>query len=163
MKKEIEAYKKGYRITENGIAIGLSENELKCTLGKDGYYYFSFRRKDSSLSKIYIHRLQAFQKYGMILFNEGIEVRHKDGISIDNQFSNILIGTHSENMMDVPEQIRMSKALHATSFVRKYNKDKVRMYHKENGSSYKKTMAHFGITSKGSLHYALNSNSLQSK
>lgn len=58
-------------------------------------------------------------------------------------------------MMDVPEQIRIKKALHATSFCRKYNKDEVRKFH-SHSKPYIKTMNKFGISSKGTLHYILN-------
>lgn len=104
-----------------------------------------------------VHRLQAFQKYGENLFDSGMEVRHLDGNKENNSYDNIVIGTHSENMRDIPEAIRYSKALYAASFLIRHDKIKIRQYHFNNGSSYKKTMAEFNITSKGTLHFILNS------
>jgi hypothetical protein len=159
MRNEIEAYNKGYRVTENGEVISHKGKTIKLYLGSAGYYKFSFRSeekiKDNRVS-FCVHRLQAFQKYGQKLFRKGIEVRHKDGVKANNSWDNILIGTHSENMMDIPKHIRIEKALYATSFVRKYDKEDVIKFHKENGNSYKKTMEEFGISSKGTLHFILN-------
>lgn len=95
------------------------------------------------------------QKYGDKLFEKGIETRHKNGIKTDNSWNNILIGNHSQNMMDIPKQIRVKKALHASSFLVKHNKDEIKKYH-EKYKSYKKTMDKFNISSKGTLHYILN-------
>lgn len=155
MKKEIEAYKKGYRVTEIGSVIGLDGSDRLLFYREDGYVGFSFRDSTGKCRPIMVHRLQAFQKYGMMLFDEGMEVRHANGIKNDNSFDNILIGSHSENMMDVPEQIRKAKGLHASSFIKKHNAITIISYHNENGRSYKKTMAHFSISSKGTLHYIL--------
>ncbi len=156
MRKEIEAYKKGYRVTESGSVVGLNVDKLSLYLKKNGYYSFSYRNSNGDSTCVNVHRLQAFQKYGMLLFDDGIVTRHKNGINIDNSFDNILIGTSSENQMDIPEQIRKSRALHASSFIRKHNKIVVRKYHADNGRSYKKTMERFGISSKGTLNYILN-------
>ena len=83
------------------------------------------------------------------------EVRHVNADRGDFSWDNILIGTHSQNMMDIPEHIRLAKALHATSHVRKYDKGEVRKFY--NGcKSYKKTMEQFDISSKGTLHFILN-------
>ena len=103
-----------------------------------------------------VHRLQAYQKFGDKIYLKNIHVRHKNNISTDNSFENILIGTPSENAMDNPKEDRVKRANHATSFWRKYDKDIVKSFHKENGRSYKKTMSNFNITSKGTLNYILN-------
>ena len=102
------------------------------------------------------HRLQAYQKYGDKIYEDGVEVRHNNGESLDNSWCNILIGSHSDNMMDIPKQIRIKKALHATSFIRKYDKKEVKDFYTIN-RSYKKTMDEFNISSKGTLYYILNS------
>lgn len=156
MKKEEIFYKKGYRVTNEGNIMSPSGRVLAKSLNSCGYYKISCRCKGKHI-QCSAHRLQAFQKYNNKLFDSGIEVRHKNGISTDNSFENILIGTHSQNMMDIPESIRISKALYATSFIRKYDKEKVRKFHFNNGNSYKKTMNEFNISSKGTLHYILKS------
>lgn len=156
MRKEIEVYNKGYRVTEKGNVISNKGNDLKLCKAGD-YLIFAFRDIDGANRKVKVHRLQAFQKYGMKLFDDGVVVRHTNGVATDNSYDNILIGTQSQNMMDIPESIRKARSLHATSFIRKYEKDKIKKYHLENESSYKDTMNHFNITSKGTLHYILNS------
>lgn len=101
------------------------------------------------------HRLQAYQKYGDMLYGEGMMVRHLNGDSLDNSWGNIAIGTNSENQMDIPEQIRLFRARYASSFMQKHNHDDIISFYKEN-KSYKKTMEKFEISSKGTLHYILN-------
>jgi hypothetical protein len=153
MNKVIFAYDKGYRITKDGKAIGINGNELKLNDHK-GYKRLNFRN-GVKISHVYVHRLQAYQKFGDKLFEEGQLVRHLDGDSNNNSWDNIELGTNSDNMMDMSAEIRLNKALHATSFWRKHDKGEVRAYYSEH-KSYKKTMEHFNITSKGTLHFILN-------
>lgn len=154
MEEKIEqiASKRGYVVTEDGKLLNPSSVEIGYNYS--GYITTSIRvggkRKD-----LKAHRLQAYQKYGEALYEEGVVTRHLNSNSEDNSWENILIGTQSDNMMDIPEQIRVKKALHATSFVRKHNKKEIQKFHNIN-KSYKKTMDEFGITSKGTLHYILN-------
>ena len=154
MRKEILAYNKGYRISEDGSIIGASGKIILGSIGSKGYLKINFRHY-GKLTSCSAHRLQAFQKYGDKIYCDGVEVRHLNGDKIDNSHSNILIGSHSENMMDIPSQIRISSSLNATSFVRKHDKYKItEFYNKCN--SYKKTMIEFNISSKGTLHFILN-------
>jgi len=153
--KIITTYKRGYRVTECGDILNPSGIKMKPRENYRGYLKIKITYY-GRIVEICVHRLQAFQKFGLKMFDDGMLVRHKNGDSLDNSFDNILIGTHSDNMMDIPDQIRHSKALHASSFITKQNKDKVREYHKSNGHSYQKTMEKFGISSKGTLHFILN-------
>lgn len=152
-----KAYLRGYRVDEDGCVIGFKETSIGCC-NNSGYISFGFREGKKS-SHILIHRLQAYQKYGDEMFKLGIEVRHLNGDKTDNSWFNIAIGTHSENMMDIPKHIRVSKAVYATSFVRKHNRTEIKEYHKKH-RSYKKTMEKFSISSKGTLHFILNGNNL---
>lgn len=149
-----EAYKKGYRVDCNGIITGPKGIERKIRYRKDGYQICGIRFSDKTYS-ILVHRLQAYQKYGDELFQEGIFVRHKNGVKTDNSWDNILIGTHSENMMDIPEHIRINKALYASSFNKKHDHDAIFKWYNENGRSYIKTMQRFEISSKGTLYWIL--------
>lgn len=155
MKNKIEyiASKRGYIVSEEGILY----NPKGCKIGfvnDQGYIQTRIRINKVGV-KLKVHRLQAFQKYGVGLYKETVVARHFDGIKTNNSWENILIGTHSDNMMDIPEQIRIKKALYATSFVRKHDKKKIKKFHKTN-KSYKKTMDKFNISSKGTLNYILN-------
>ena len=58
-------------------------------------------------------------------------------------------------MMDISAEVRLAKALHATSFSRKHDKEPIRAYYAEH-KSYRKTMEEFNISSKGTLHFILN-------
>ncbi len=153
MRIEQIAAKRGYVVDEDGNFYNPQGDQIG-SVNDNGYLQTKIR-VDTVNTKLICHRLQAFQKFGMKLFNEGIEVRHLNGIRADNSWDNIQIGTHSENMMDIPENIRIKRALHATSFARKHDKESIRNYHEKHGS-YKKTMAEFGISSKGTLHFILN-------
>jgi hypothetical protein len=155
MKEKIEiiASKRGYIVTEEGLFLNPKGKEIG-SIDINGYLKTSIR-VDKKSRKLLAHRLQAYQKYSGALYLEGVVSRHKNGNSLDNSWENILIGTQSDNMMDIPEQIRVRKAKHATSFIRKYNKEEVRAFHKKE-NSYFKTMEHFNISSKGTLHYILN-------
>ncbi len=151
----IFAYKKGYRITEQGNILNPNGEIINGRImGK--YKAVSLRRNKNTTFSIHIHRLQAFQKYGIEMFKKDIEVRHFNGDYMDNTYENILIGTKSENQMDIPEAIRLSRAVYASSFIKKHNHEEIKKWHLKNNSSYKKTMENFSISSKGTLHFILN-------
>lgn len=153
--KEIIASKKGYQVTEEGKVIGLTGKYLSDKpVNKGGYHFFSFRYKGERIV-VLTHRLQAYQKYGISLYDEGIVVRHKDGNSLNNCWNNILIGSQSENIMDIPKQIRIKRAVYAASHLKKYNDEEIKKYY-DSVKSYKETMNKFNISSKGTLHYILN-------
>jgi hypothetical protein len=58
-------------------------------------------------------------------------------------------------MMDKSKEIRLRTAINATP-IKYSNVDEIRMYY-NTCHSYKKTMEKFNISSKGTLHYILNS------
>lgn len=152
MDKIIIAANKGFIVSEEGVLY----NKKGVTVGSvlQGYHRCTIKVSGKN-EYFHTHRLQAFQKYGYKLFDEGILVRHSNGNSEDNSWENILIGSSSDNMFDIPKNIRIKKALHATSFMRKFDKDSVKEFHAVD-RSYKKTMQKFSITSKGTLNYILN-------
>lgn len=153
MRLEGYAKEKGYYVTKEGKCFSPKGNELNKDINKDGYMQFAIR-VGKTTRKVMIHRLQAYQKYGEDLFNEGMVTRHLDGVHANNSWDNILIGTHSQNMMDIPKEKRLAKANHATSFWRKHDKSKVKEFHSKS-RSYKKTMEEFNISSKGTLNFIL--------
>jgi len=144
---------RGYFVCEKGELYN-PQNKKIGKLSNRGYIYFTLKINNRK-TNIFSHRLQAYQKYGDNLFQKGIEVRHKNNIKTDNSWNNILVGTHSENMMDIPKQLRIKRAIHASSFLRKHNNDEIKKFHKKY-KSYKKTMEKFNISSKGTLHYILS-------
>ena len=147
------ALSRGYVVTEDGELLNPTGKKLGYSTNA-GYVYTNIK-VEKVVRQLAAHRLQAYQKYGSRMYEKGIEVRHVDGNPSNNSWFNILIGTHSENMMDIPEQVRIKKARHASSFIRKYDRGEVTKYY-ERTKSYKKTMKKFNISSKGTLHFILN-------
>lgn len=151
----LQAYNSGVRVSKCGKKISTSRGEFEQRFFIKGYPAISVRIGEKSY-KVYWHRLQAFHKYGEELFKKGVVVRHKNSIKTDCSEDNILIGTMADNNMDKPKDDRLMYAINATSYVRKYNASEVKDFYIIN-KSYKKTMEEFGISSKGTLHFILNS------
>lgn len=142
------AYDKGYYVDKSGNVF--YHNKQRKLTDYQGYKRFNIRH-NGKVIRVKVHQLQAYQKYGNELFNDNIVVRHLNGNPSDNSYDNIAIGTASDNMMDIPEEIRKQKALHATSFTIKYNhRDIYDFYIKT--KSYKQTMEKFGIKSKNTIN-----------
>jgi len=151
MDKVVELYKKGFIVSEDGVLY--NKRGVKVGSVCQGYHRISVKISGKN-EYVHTHRLQAFQKYGYKLFVAGVVVRHFNGDPLDNSWDNILIGTQTDNMLDIPEQVRIKKSLHATSFIRKYDKEEVKKFHAIS-KSYKNTMEKFLITSKGTLNFIL--------
>ena len=156
-KNEKVAYEKGYRVTKEGVVIGKRKNPVGW-VHTNGYRRFKIRDHEGKNLNVGVHRLQAYQKYGEEIYTKGYMVRHLDNDCTNNHYDNIEIGTASQNAFDVEAERRKQRALHASSFIKKHHHDEVRRYHEKHGS-YKKTMEHFNISSKGTLSYILNKQS----
>jgi len=126
---------------------------LKQLKHKSGYFYFGIRYR-KNVVHIDVHRLMAYQKYGIQIFKNGIQVRHLDGNKINNTFDNIRIGTASENQMDKPYEIRIRASMIATSFAKKHDHDAILDMH-NSGMSYAKIMKETGIKSKGTISFII--------
>lgn len=104
----VEAYRRGYRITREGRLINPNGDYVNGFLIKCKnveYLRFGIRinKKTKHLS---VHILQAYQKYGEFVFEVNIVVRHKNNISTDNSWDNILIGSHKDNSLDMSLEFR---------------------------------------------------------
>lgn len=100
----IEIKERGYKIDKEGRLYNPKGKEVKGTISKPaGYKQVSLRLLEFSAYKLMFHRIQAYTKFGDKMFEKGLEVRHLNGNKLDNSFDNIEVGTHSENMMDIPE------------------------------------------------------------
>lgn len=152
-KYEIIAKEKGYTITSDGTVYSPKGN-IVGTHGKNGYRYFSFR-VNGKITKVYFHRFQAYNKFGDAIYEDNIVVRHLDGNYLNNSESNIDLGTNSDNMMDIPKEVRIRKSSNAS---KKYPDVLVQMIRldKEKGMSYKELMIKYNISSKGTLSYIIN-------
>ena len=124
-RNEILAYQQGYRMTKDGQLLGIKGKPIKGW--KDsGYNEHQFR--DPSNPKKHLKfkwsRLQAYQKFGNLIYVEGTVVRHLNSDRGDDSCDNIAIGTQSQNLMDMPEEDRIKKARHAGMHNNKEYRDK---------------------------------------
>lgn len=84
------------------------------------------------------------------MFEEGIVVRHFNGNPLDNSEDNILIGTQSENMQDIPKEKRV---LNASNPI--YNHEDI-LSDRYSGMTYKEIMLKYNIKSKGTISFIVN-------
>lgn len=151
--KLLHIYNMGYRISEKGEIINPKGKTIKGSKNKENRIFINLRIKNYFI-RVSAHRLQAYQKFGDLIFDKKIVVRHLNGLPFDNSFFNIEIGSQSENMMDRPADIRMAHSKHASSFNKKHNHEEILDFY-NNCKSYKKTMDKFNLTSKGTLNFIL--------
>jgi len=92
-----------YHVTDDGRVFG-PYGELKLSPDSQGYIVISMSCKIGDkrvVTPVYVHRLQAYQKFGLKLFEPGIEVRHHpDPDKANNHVDNIQIGTRAQNNHD---------------------------------------------------------------
>jgi hypothetical protein len=155
LERVVLAYNKGYRVI-NG-EVWYKGKKRKLVAYKNGYIKFSLRNEIKQLSTIGVHKLVAYQKFKDELLKEGVVIRHLDSNPLNNLDNNIAIGSHSDNMQDIPKEIRVAKAVYASSFMKQFNHIDVTSFY-NNCKSYKKTMINFGIKSKSTLHFILKRN-----
>ena len=152
-KKEVIIFNQGYIIDKQGRVFNPRKQLLNCFINKYGYVIIGVRI-DNSTKHIRAHRLQAYIKFGNAMFAPGIVVRHLNDIKTDNTWDNILIGTYSENSMDIPIDLRKSRVL--SSVVRKYDYESVISFYNKT-KSYKQTMIKFNMPQRSSLTRVLQS------
>ncbi len=145
-----EAYAKGYRVIDGEVCY--KNKKVVGWINGHGYREINIRLLDKSRVNITVHRLAAYQKFKEAVFEQGMEVRHLDGNSLNNLESNILIGTSHENHMDKSPEARRNHALRAVSFIRKHSHENIINMHKA-GKSYKQIMKETGITSTGTISF----------
>lgn len=159
-------YRLGYRVSGDGTIFNPSGTALNPSkFNSRGCFYFAFGvrypDKDGIVKKrnCYVHRLQAYQKFGDAIYDEKLVVRHLNGQSLDNSFDNIGIGTVSDNMMDRREQDRIEHARLASSHSKiRFSKDRILQIKsdRKGGMSYNMIMKKYGISSKGTVSYICN-------
>jgi len=149
------AFRKGYRVNDDGVAVSPWGKILYCTTSSYGYKRFTIRNMERDRVTVMVHRLMAYQKFGDNLFNEGIEVRHLDDIPWNNKPDNILIGSHSDNILDRNEDARKETAKYAAGFLIKYDACKIKS-DRNNGMTYSEIMSKYNIPSKGTVSYIIN-------
>lgn len=152
------AHSRGIHVRDDGEIIGIRGLRKK-QLNTSGYYRITVSCGPLGVDRqpVRVHRLQAYQIYGDVIFEEGCQVRHLDSNSRNNKPDNIGIGTQSQNMFDRPAELRKEYALNAASFKRKLSNEQVaelRRKRKE-GALLKHLVAEYGI-SKGNVSDIVN-------
>lgn len=113
MRKEQIAQEMGYSVSDKGDCIN-PEGEV---IAKRHVRYRKFKiRVDKKIVYVRVHRLQAYQKYGNKIYQEGIDVRHLDNNKMNCAANNIAIGTRTDNMLDIPLEIRRKRMSYIRSF-----------------------------------------------
>lgn len=150
----IEAKRKGYYVDKQGNVYSLNK-KLSLKLNRDRYF-FSIRLNGERIS-FPLHKFVAYIKFGDVVFEEGIQVRHLNGNSLDNSWDNIEIGIQSDNMLDIPIKKRKEIAINASNYVRRFSDDVVLNIKKDrkNGFTYKDLCEKYN-TNKGTLSYLFN-------
>lgn len=152
----VEAFERGYRVSEEGKAVSPSGRIRKTHPTKNGgHLRFSFNSKLGSRS-VMVHKLAAFQKFGHD-FLKAECVRHLDNDETNNALHNIVLGTLTDNAMDQPKKIRKRRASNAAKRLRRLTDEKVEQLRadRESGMTYKELMAKYGIAI-GTVSYIVN-------
>jgi hypothetical protein len=138
------AAEKGYYVDMNGNAYSPSGKKLSLKLS-GGRYSFGMRY-EGIVVRVKIHKFIAYFKFGDKMFEDKIEIRHLDNDSLNNNWDNIEIGTHSENMMDITSKVRVEKAIHAGKKVRVFSDEEVKSINidRNNGFTYKDLEEKYG-------------------
>jgi hypothetical protein len=112
MNKEQIAYERGYRVTKDGNLLNPKGDKIG-SINNHGYERTTIKINSKDVV-IKTHRLQAHQKYGDKLYEDGIVVRHLNGNALDNSWDNIATGTQVENLKDIPLKQRQLNALQSS-------------------------------------------------
>ncbi len=157
----VYASKKGYTVDGNG-EVYFKGRKRSLIIDSKGYLNFGVSMFNENkgkriISRVWVHKLQAYQKYGDDMFKEGIQVRHFNSNNKDNSDGNILIGTPSQNAMDKPEQVRKSMAINASYKNRILTNEQVKelIIDRNEGMSYGKLMKKYNISSKGTISFII--------
>lgn len=116
----IAADEKGYVVEDDGRVRSPIGGHRGVRLGTTGYLQFTVKPEgERSAKSVSVHRLAAYQKFGMAALMPGIHVRHLDGNPHNNRLDNIAIGTPHQNVMDRRPEDRKAHALKAAAAQRK--------------------------------------------
>lgn len=80
--------------------------EIKVHISDHGYYAIN-PHIFQGVIPIKVHRLVAYKKYGDAALADKIDTRHLNGIRTDNSWDNVVIGSRSDNMLDIPPAKRL--------------------------------------------------------
>lgn len=159
-KLEEYLFDKGYSIDDSGKVYNPSGKALALHI-HDGYPCVSTRYVNEDGHRCFRHvkisRLQAFKKYGKLIFDTRFVIRHLDGNKLNNSVSNIAIGTMQDNIYDIPRSFRQQKSIPGAKKVNKYSKDFVSKLRKEHyyGKTYSQLMKEYRLP-KSTISYIMH-------
>tara|TARA_R110001632_G_scaffold137804_2_gene253417 strand:+ start:6935 stop:7756 length:822 start_codon:yes stop_codon:yes gene_type:complete len=107
LSKEETALRLGFSVNNDGQILYNGFLKRPAISGL-GYQIISFQRVLGRSTLLFVHRLQAYQKFGKKLFNFPL-VRHLNGDKLDNSFNNILLGDHAQNYKDIPKNEQITR------------------------------------------------------
>ncbi len=147
----VEAYTRGYRVNSN-VVFNVRGEPVKGFYIKSSrrnlfYHHFSVKIGGSSWN-VRTHLLVAYQKFKEKLFEEGIQVRHLNNNSTDNNESNIELGTAQQNAMDRSPEDRRKHAIKASQHIHRLKtKEEITEFltDRANGMSFKKLAQKWGM------------------
>lgn len=130
--------------------------ERKVGINSNGYYsyHFSYKKEEALIS---LHRWVAYYKFGDLIFSKDLEVRHLDGNKLNNSMNNLLMGTRTENSLDIPIEIRKASAIKASKERRVFSDEEVKNIKEDRnkGMSYSELCIKYN-TIKSTLSYLFN-------
>jgi hypothetical protein len=107
----LEAVSRGYKI-KDGHLFGPKGKLNVAVYGKQRYPTFS-TNWGCRVFGVPVHLFAAYVYYGEAAFKEGVVVRHLDGDVRNFSKDNLVLGTHSENNLDKPANVRKAAAVAA--------------------------------------------------
>jgi hypothetical protein len=156
-----EAYRKGYRIEEDGSVVSHLGRKLSLS-GSNEYLAFSVRLRDvpherAKRFSIKVHMFAKYQWFGAEAFSAGVEIRHLNGDSENNGRANLALGDRSANMLDIPAASRVEKAKKAASVKRRLSQKQAEALRRDrkNGMKFSRLMDKYGVC-KSTVSYIVN-------
>jgi hypothetical protein len=156
----IEADEKGYYVNEEGDVISPTGKKRKPQPHRGrgaSYYRFTIKLTGGKSTTVQYHQLAAYQKFGRAALVDGVHTRHLDGNAQNNRPDNLALGSATDNAMDQPAEVRVARAKHAASHIRKLSDIQVARLRKEKaeGATLKEICKKYGIA-KSTASYIVN-------
>lgn len=145
------AFQKGYRVIKGRV---FYKNKEVGGGIHNGYKSFWVRPNKCKPARVMLHRLVAYQKYGDVIFNQNLLVRHVDSNCLNNTDRNIALGNAWDNEMDKSDEVRKRVQRLGAKAATKHDHPKIIKMHND-GLSYKAIMRKTGITSQGTISFII--------
>lgn len=148
------AFEKGFRVV-NCEPISPYGSIVPTKLTSTGYKCFSLSippgivgNEKRLVRNVTLHRLIAYEKFGEELFKPFTVVRHLDQNCLNNDPSNLVLGTQLDNTLDMNQQLLRETCLKAAKATRLLSDEKLEAlrfdyYHK--GLTYRQLAAKYGV------------------